>query len=557
MFRALGFMEASRLVVEHDAEFDSGSARQAAPGFCKTSSVTRRFIFAAAGWLSIAGTFSPANRAQAESVRPPNIVYILADDLGYGDVRCLNEKGKIATPNIDRLAAEGMIFSDAHGSSAVCTPTRYGILTGRYNWRSTLQAGVLFGYDKPLIDSRQMTVGGLLQQHGYRTACIGKWHLGMELAAPAASSAWPVDFTKPILNGPASRGFDYFYGISASLDMPPYVYIENDRFTSVPTTEKTWLRKGPAAADFEAVDVLPTLVKKGAEYIAARAEAREPFFLYLALTSPHTPIVPAPQWQGASGLNAYGDFVIETDWAVGQVIKAIESGGIGRETLVIMTSDNGCSPSANFDELQAKGHNPSYRFRGHKADIWDGGHHIPFIARWPGRIQSGARSDALICLNDLIATCADLLGAQLPEEAGADSVSLLPTLLGEAKNPPHEALVHHSIDGRFAIRRGKWKLELCPGSGGWSAPNDIAAGKQGLPPIQLYDLENDIGETRNLEASHGELVESLEELLNRYVTAGRSTPGKPLKNDAVVDVWKKQLNGRAKAPPPAGEPEAN
>ena len=353
---------------------------------------------AAAGWLNplaLPGASLPAGASR------PNIVYILADDLGYGDVHCLNpERGKIPTPNLDRLAGQGMRFTDAHSGSAVCTPTRYGILTGRYAWRSRLQSGVLGGISPPLIDQGRLTVPGLLKQQGYQTACIGKWHLGLTFASAGGKTK---DFTQPIQDGPTTRGFDYYFGISASLDMPPFAFIENDRFTETPSVEKKWVRPGAAAPGFEAVDVLPTLTRKAVEYLGGRAREEKPFFLYLALTAPHTPIVPTKDWQGKSGLNAYGDFVMQTDWSVGQVLQALEKNGLAEHTLVIFTSDNGCSPAANVQELESKGHYPSYVFRGYKADIWDGGHRIPFLARWPGKIQPGSVSDQLICLTDLMA----------------------------------------------------------------------------------------------------------------------------------------------------------
>ena len=242
----------------------------------------------------------------------PNIVYVLCDDLGYGDVQCLNpQRGKIATPHIDRLAGQGMAFSDAHSSSAVCTPTRYGILTGRYNWRSRLQTGVLDGFSPPLIAAGRLTVPALLKQHGYVSDCIGKWHLGLTVAGHGKQH----DLTQALGDGPLSRGFDSFFGISASLDMPPFAFIESDHFTQAPTATKKWVRSGAAAPDFEAVDVLPTLVRKAGEAIARHSAAKQPFFLYLALTSPHTPLVPTKEWQGKSGLGDYGDFVMETDWA--------------------------------------------------------------------------------------------------------------------------------------------------------------------------------------------------------------------------------------------------
>jgi arylsulfatase A-like enzyme len=476
----------------------------------------------------------------------PNIVYVLADDLGYGDVNCLNPQGKIATPNIDRVAAKGMAFTDAHSSSAVCTPTRYGLLTGRYNWRSPLKSGVLGGYSPRLIEPGRLTVPALLKKHGYHTACVGKWHLGMDWPLKGGGiardypDAWKVDYTRPIANGPNAVGFDYFFGISASLDMPPYIFIENDRCRGEPTVEKTWIRKGPAHKDFEAGDVLPAIVKQAVERIAERgpkAKKGEPFFLYLALTAPHTPILPSKEWQGKSGLNDYGDFVMQVDATVGQVLDALDRAGIADDTLLIVTSDNGCSPAADFARLAEKGHHPSYHFRGYKADIFDGGHHIPLLVRWPGRVKPGTISDRLVCLNDLMATCADIVGARLPDDAGEDSASLLPVLLGKAKEPPHEAVVHHSIDGSFAIRQGKWKLELCPGSGGWSDPKPGSAKEKGLPRVQLYDVTADVGEKANVQERHPEVVERLTKLLEKYVADGRSTPGKPQKNTGRVDIW--------------------
>jgi arylsulfatase A-like enzyme/predicted neuraminidase len=483
----------------------------------------------------------------------PNIVFILADDLGYGDVKCLNPQGKIATPHLDRVAAKGMAFTDAHSSSAVCTPTRYGILTGRYDWRSALKRGVLGGYSPPLIEPGRLTVPALLKKHGYHTACVGKWHLGMDWPLKGGGTAkdypdaWKVDYTKPVANGPTSVGFDTFFGISASLDMPPYVFIEDDRCKGEPTVEKTWIRKGPAHKDFEAIDVLPALTKRAVAYVAERgpkAKKGEPFFLYLALTAPHTPILPTKEWQGKSGLNAYGDFVMQVDAAVGEVLDALDRAGLAENTLLMVASDNGCSPAANFPQLAEKGHNPSYHFRGHKADIFDGGHRIPLLVRWPGQVKPGTTCDQTVCLNDLMATCADVLGAKLPDDAGEDSVSLVPALLGRAKGPLHEAVVHHSMDGFFAVRQGRWKLELCPGSGGWSPPAPGSPQEKGLPPVQLYDLEGDEGEKTNVQDRHPEVVVRLTRLLEKYVADGRSTPGTPQKNTGAVDVW----NGKKPAP---------
>lgn len=491
--------------------------------------------------------------AVVHAAEKPNIIFILCDDLGYGDVHCLNpQHGLIPTPSFDRLAKEGMVFTDAHSGSAVCTPTRYGILTGRYSWRTRLQSGVLGGFSPPLIEAGRLTVPAMLKQHGYATAAIGKWHLG--LAWPHKTGAQfgdgilgnaqdgkamnSVDWTKPILDGPTTLGFDSFFGISASLDMPPFVYIRNDRVTAVPTAEKKWVRSGPAAADFEAVDVLPALTAEAVSVVKARAEAAragKPFFLYVALNSPHTPVVPEKAWQGRSGLGDYADFVIQTDDAIGQVLAAIDATGLASNTLVIATSDNGFSPAGDPQrQLRQKGHQPSAEFRGYKADIWDGGHRIPFIARWPGRVKAGTTSSQMISLNDLMATCAELVAAKLPSNVGEDSVSILPALTGATSGPLREALVHHSINGSFAIRQGNWKLELCPGSGGWSDPKPGSAEERSLPTVQLYDLGSDLGEQKNLEAQHPEIVARLSALLQKYLDDGRSTPGSKQTNDARV-----------------------
>ncbi len=484
----------------------------------------------------------------------PNLVFILADDLGYGDLQCYNpSNGKIATPNLDRLAAEGMRFTDAHSASSVCTPTRYSVLTGRYAWRTHLQSGVLGGFSPALIAPDRMTVASLLKANGYQTACIGKWHLGMTWPTRDGSvfdgeiqdqikhgkQISQVDWTQPIRNGPITVGFDYFYGIAASLDMPPFVFIENDRVTAVPTTEKKWLRAGPAAADFEAEEVMPMLTRKAASWIEQRASERKPFLVCLAYSAPHTPILPTKEWQGKSGLNAYADFVMQTDAAVGNLLAVLKRLELATNTLFIFTSDNGCSPSAGFGELRAKGHNPSGPWRGHKADIWEGGHRVPFIVWWPGRVKAGTTSDETIFLGDLLATSAALVGAKLPANAGEDSVSILPALLGQKRQPPlREATVHHSIDGRFALRQGPWKLALCPGSGGWSAPSDKAAAKEGLPDLQLYNLADDPGETNNVQAAHPEIVARLTKLLADYVANGRSTPGPAQKNDTDIKITK-------------------
>lgn len=498
--------------------------------------------------LAILLAAAPATQAGPAGDRP-SILYILADDLGYGDVRSLNHDSKIATPHIDRLAAQGIRFTDAHSGSAVCTPTRYGILTGRYAWRSRLQSGVLGSYSPPLIEPGRLTVAALLKSRGYRTACVGKWHLGLEWQTlrpitlndaidRTEAEMRSVDYHLPFLRGPTTLGFDTFFGISASLDMPPFLFLHDDRSVGLPTAERTYLRKGPAEPRFEAVDVLPALIRQATDFLESQAEARpaEPFFLYLALNAPHTPIVPAPEYVGRSGLGAYGDFVMQVDDSVGHVLEALERLGLDRSTLVVFTSDNGCSPEADFPALARHGHQPSGPFRGTKADIFEGGHRVPFLARWPGKIRPGSTCNDTICLTDLMATCAAIAEAKLPADAGEDSVNLLPDLLGTAQGPLREATVHHSINGSFAIRQGPWKLALCPDSGGWSAPRPGRPEANGLPPIQLYNLHDDPGERHNLQAENPDVAARLTRLLERYVEQGRSTPGPRQNNDRHVSI---------------------
>jgi arylsulfatase A len=451
-----------------------------------------------------------------------------------------------------------MVFTDAHSGSAVCSPTRYGVLTGRYAWRSRLQEGVLGGCSPRLIEPGRLTVAELVRRAGYRTTAIGKWHLGMDWVLhpgkprfgddiEKGADGWNVDFTQPIANGPNAVGFDEYFGISASLDMVPYTFIENDRVAAVPTVDKEFLmmhgregkatRKGPAAAKFEAVDVLPALTSRAVATIrrcADDAMAGRPFFLYLALAAPHTPIEPTASWLGRSGLNPYGDFVMQVDAAVGEVLDALEERGMAGETLVIFTSDNGCSPEAKFDELRARGHDPSAGFRGTKADIFEGGHRVPFLVRWPGVVAPGRRSNQLIGLMDLMATCAELVGLRLPDDAGEDSVSFLPALQGRDRGPLREALVHHSVNGSFAIRQGDWKLAFCGDSGGWSAPRPGTKDAEGLPPLQLYNLATDPAERHNVQDQHPDVVARLTSLMEKYVADGRSTPGPTRKNDGKI-----------------------
>jgi len=456
----------------------------------------------------------------------PNIILILADDLGYGDVQCYNpQRGKIPTPNLDQLASQGMRFTDAHTSSGVCSPTRYTLLTGRYHWRTSLQAGIVGYLGRPLIAPDRLTLAGLLKQHGYRTAAIGKWHLGWDWAITPAQrplfagfggkaggggevttsvsdahrAAWKEVYAKPIGGGPITRGFDTYFGTDVP-NWPPYCFIENDRTVGTPTELLAPARlaknqasiQGPALKDWALETILPALTDRACAVIERGAKQAEPFFLYMPLTSPHTPLAVNKEWQGKSGLGDYADLVMETDATVGRVLAALEKSGAADKTLVIFTSDNGCAPYIGVKEMEAKGHFPSGPLRGYKADAWEGGHRVPFIVRWPGVVKPGSRCDQLVMQADFMATFADVLGTKLPPTAGEDSFSLLPLLRGEDKVIREHAISHGS-SGLASLRQGQWKFIAGPAGGGFGG---VAAPKDNSPRAQLYDLATDLGETK-------------------------------------------------------------
>lgn len=470
----------------------------------------------------------------------PNIVYIICDDLGYGDIQCLApETSKIPTPHADRLASEGMTFTDAHSGSSVCTPTRYGIMTGRYSWRTKLQKGVVTGFAPCLIDEDRMTVAGFLRKQGYATAIIGKWHLDFQYLDPGTGEAYsrkehktpPVGAKIP--DGPLHRGFDYYHGFHHARNME--AVIENDR----------------VIAHDEVVNMLPRLTEKSVAYIDSRAGNEEPFFLYVPLGSPHTPIVPGEDWKGKSGLGDYGDFVMQTDHVVGEISAALERNDIAGNTLVIFTSDNGCSKAAGIPGLAEQGHIVSAHLRGSKADIWDGGHRIPFLVRWPGKVEPASFCDQLICLTDLFATVAEITGQSVPGLTCEDSVSFLPALSGEKIESTRNGVIHHSYSGHFAYRQGPWKLLLARGSGGWTSPKENEVGKS-APRGQLYHMGKDVGETNNLfEENPGKVAELLA-LLEEDVARGRSTEGPDSANDVSreeIVLWKsegKKFSGKKK-----------
>lgn len=486
-------------------------------------------------------TLSFGLRSDRAWATTPNVILVMADDLGIGDLSPTNPDCQIKTPHLEKMAREGLTFLDAHTPSSVCTPTRYGLLTGRYNWRSRLSRGVLSGTSPHLIPNDRPTVGHLMRKGGYHTAMIGKWHLGWDWHKTGDK----IDFSKPVKNGPDINGFDQYYAHCGSLDMPPYVWVDTGKVTAQPdrvegVTQKQdrygWYRKGPIGADFHIDEVLPHLFDKSMEYVKSReasAKDGKPFFLYLALPAPHTPIVPVPPFKDASGLNPYADFVMQMDHHMGQLLKTVSEAGLDDNTLIIFTSDNGCSPQANFELLQQQGHYPSGEYRGHKADIYEGGHRVPFIVRWPAEVESGQKTAALACLTDVYATLEAVTGQEKQLTGGEDGYNLLPVFKG-ALTSGRETLISHSIGGSFAIRQGSWKLCLSAGSGGWSAPREPEAKKQGLPSMQLYNLAEDPAEEKNLVTEMPEKVKALLLLLDEQVQNGRCSPGTKLKNDRNV-----------------------
>jgi arylsulfatase A len=477
-----------------------------------------------------------------------NIVYILCDDLGYGDVSCLNPTCRVTTPNIDRMASQGKLFTDSHTTSAVCTPTRYGILTGRYNWRSSLKSGVLYGYSMPLIEQGRQTVASYLKQNGYKTACIGKWHLGFDWqvkqgytkdTSSGTNGNW-CDFSKPFLNGPTTKGFDYYFGIAASLDMPPYAYLENDRTTEIPTiTTSEFGRTGLKAPGFKGNEVLQNLRAKAENWITNHKN--EPFFLYMPLNAPHMPHMPSAAFVGKSGVSKFYDYVLEVDDVIGKVMDAIDNNGLREKTVFIMTSDNGpevvqgeyaglypkLAGGSNADQGEAYGYaGSSGPLRGRKRDSWDGGHRTPYIVRWPGKVAPGTRSSQIICTVDLFATCSNIIGNPIRPP---DSMNILSAFLGTDNGVPvREATIHHSGSGKFSIRKGKWKYIDGQGANGGNAynlnPNNVETGE---PAKQLYDMEANLAENelQNRYPSDPDgVVPGLQALLNKYQTQGHSQP---------------------------------
>jgi len=532
--------------------------------------VNRRTFLKALGFGALAAACPiRISAAQPSRKAKPNVVFILADDMGYGDVKSFGrERCQIATPHLDRLAAGGMRFTDAHANASVCVPTRVAVMTGRYAWRfGPPVRGGPWGFLGTRLKPGCFTLASMMGRAGYRTGYVGKWHLGtlMQTKDGKTQGLDNVDYTKPLKIGPRQYGFDDSFILPGSLDMYPYAFVRNNRWLGPVTARKGWSafnRIGPAADDFEDTKVLDAFATEAERFIktnARAAKAGKPFFLYVALTAPHTPLSPSAAFDRKSRLGPYGDFVMETDHCVGRITAALRAAGLDDNTLVIATSDHGPAPYAGrkrkatfnqLKELEKDGHYSSGIYRGYKFSIYEGAFRVPYIVCWPGVVKPATECDRLVALHDLSATLAEIVGYQLKGDQAPDSISLLSLLKDPAAKPPRTSMILQSTRA-MGIRSGDWKLALCPGSGcegRWgNTPKRLNAWRKAIeahgrkagnrkellqaPFVQLFDLAKDPGETRNLAARHPDKVAKLAALLSKQIAAGRSTPGPRIKND--------------------------
>ena len=460
----------------------------------------------------------------ADSPEHPHIVILFVDDMGYGDPGCYNPDSKIPTPHIDSLARDGMRFTNAHAPGPLCHPSRYGLLTGRYPFRTDVSVWP----SQALIEEGRMTIASLLQSHGYRTVMVGKWHLGFD----------EQGYDQALPGGPADRGFDHFFGIRASTDIPPYFYIRGDRAVEPPTEhiadnqtsgwspiQGAFWRGGGIAPNLKLDEVLPRFTDESIATIRTHSSESDgqPLMLYVALPAPHTPWLPSEPFMGRSGAGMYGDFMMMVDHEIGRVLAALDESGMADDTLVIFASDNG--PVWYPYDVQRFGHDSAGGLRGMKGDAWEAGHRMPLVVRWPGSIEPGSVSGQVISFTDLLATFAAILDAPLPKDAAEDSFSLLPVMLGEHPNdrPIRPSVVVPALTGMMSIRSGPWKLIDSLGSGGFSQPRRIAP-EPGGPRGQLYHLDDDPGETTNRWLDEPEIRDRLLEELEQVHTSGRSRP---------------------------------
>jgi arylsulfatase A len=492
-----------------------------------------RYVFAL--WACVVGSFTVSAETQLTEplVKRPNIIVIYTDDQGFGDAGCYNQDSKIPTPNIDRLAREGMRFTDGHCSDTVCTPSRYGLLTGRYSWRTSLKNGVFGAERTGLISDDRITVASLLRDNGYATAMVGKWHLGMDFPGDEGSRDW----SQPVQDMPLDKGFDYFFGVPASLNFGVLAWFEN-RFAKVPPTLYTdrkpnalnpgdfrimppyepeskpgWIEIAPDFVDRECLTRFTDKAIAWTKEQAAAARDGKPFFLYLPYTSPHLPVIPLESFRGKSGCGAYGDFVMETDWHIGRILELLDTEKLADNTMILFSSDNGPENpwKKRIEEYQ---HFSSGPYRDGKRSIYEGGHRVPFIVRWPAQVAPGGVWDQPVCQTDLLATVADILAQTLPPNAGEDSASFLPVLT-KGTIQKREPLIHHAANGRFAIRDQQWKLVM----------------EHGNKQRELYDVVADPRETNNLIAEHSDVATELADSITAIVENGRSTPGEKQLND--------------------------
>lgn len=488
--------------------------------------------------LTLIGTLPICSEAE-----PPNIILIYTDDQGYGDASNLNPAAKFKTPALDRLAEEGLSFTDGHSSDTVCTPSRYGLLTGRYSWRTHLKRGVFQAERACLIEDGRTTVASLLRDNGYATAMVGKWHLGMEFPGTFGNRDW----SQPVTDMPLDKGFDYFWGIPASLNygilawfdgryaaVPPTLYTakkNNDRhmdyrimppYHTTPEETPRPQKTNPieVAPDFVDSECLTRFTDKAIDWMGQQLQENpeKPFFVYLPYTSPHYPVAPLPRFWGEGEAGGYGEFMIETDFHVGRVLDFLDRKGLTDNTLVIYSSDNG--PERSWvQRIEEFDHDSSHIYKEGKRSIYEGGHRVPFFMRWPARIPAGSQYNGVASQTDLLATFADMLGVDLADDEGEDSVSLLAALENPTEDMKRSAIISHASNGRFAISDGEWKLIM---------PHQKLS-------YELYNLERDPGEETNLYGKHKQVQQRLENRITAMVQNGRTTPGAKQDND--VSWW--------------------
>jgi arylsulfatase A len=490
-------------------------------------------------FAGVALTVACVCNATADDSRQPNILILYADDLGYGDLGCYNVESKIPTPHLDKLAAQGARFTDGHSSSGICTPSRYALLTGRHHWRDF--HGIVGAFGGSVFKPERLTMPEMLQEKGYATACIGKWHLGWDWNAVRVKqgvSPDAFDWSKQIPDGPLAHGFDHYFGDTV-INFPPYAWIEDNHMAQIPDTmkdEKSWpqikegrweCRPGPMVTGWNPYEVLPKLTEKGVAYLESRKGQHDPFFLYFAFPCPHAPIIPNDQFDGKSKAGPYGDFVTETDAVVGKLLSALERSGKADNTIVVFTADNGPERYA-YARDEKYGHWSSQPLRGLKRDIYEGGHHVPLIVRWPGLIEPGSTHDALVSQIDLMATFASMLDYELSDDAAEDSHDMLPYLRGQA-DYVRSSHVHNTRASQYAIRDGAWLLVdaksgyVSQRNGAWEKRHGYSSDQGGT--FELYNLAEDMGQRKNIAAQHPDRVKQMQSLLVAIRSASGTRPG--------------------------------